>query len=104
MVVSNWDSWHSRAASLGSTQPVTSSTWSGSSASKRSRVDGPPGIDIVLGEEVGVPGGDDAVTGEEAGGTVVGVDAVALPGVVGQDDIGAETADPPGDDTSSLPG
>ncbi len=65
---------------------------------------GAPGLDVVFGEEVRVPGGDDAVAGEVAGGAVVGVDAVPPPGVVGQDHVGPDVADPPGDDTSPLQG
>ena len=48
----------------------------------------------LLGEEVGVPRGHDTFDGEEAGVAVVGVQAVALPGVVAEHDRGLELADP----------
>ena len=47
---------------------------------------------VVVGEEVGVAGGDQAVEREPARVAVVGVEPVALPGVVGEDHVGLQIA------------
>ena len=73
---------------LGVDVPVTSSTWSGASASHSSSASGRWWAQAVLGEEVRVAGGDDGVAHEEPGGAVVGVQPVALPRVVAEDDLG----------------
>ena len=46
-----------------------------------------------VGEEVRIAGGDDPVDHELAGATVIGVQAVLLPRVVPEDDVGADRAD-----------
>ena len=45
---------------------------------------------------MGVPGGHQGVEGEEAGGPVVGVEAVAAPGVVAEQHVGPHGPDDPG--------
>ena len=93
MVDVNWLRWLEQGGHLGSANPVTSSAWSGSSASKSRSVEGRWWVEALVGEEVRVAGGDDAVDGEPAGGAVVGVEAVALPRVVAEHDVGAELTD-----------
>ena len=72
-----------------------SSVWLGSSASQSSSAVGRWGARSEVGEEVRVACRHDAVGHEEAGVAVVGVQAVAAPGVVTQHDVGLQTADPP---------
>ena len=49
--------------------------------------------DAVFGEEVRVAGGDDAVAGEQAGVAMIGMQAVPLPRVVAEHDLGTEFPD-----------
>ena len=97
MVVSPWLRWQSSAATLRSRVPATSSQWLGSSADHRSSAAGrcawrPSGR--LVGEEEVVAGGYDAIDAGQPGHPVVGVELVALPGVVAQHHIGAEAAHP----------
>ena len=57
------------------------------------------GGDAVLGKEMWISSGDDPVRGEEAGVTVIGMDAVTLPGIVAEDDRGPDPAYIVGDQT-----
>jgi hypothetical protein len=88
MVESHWLWWHMRAAIFAAmSSSVTGSMWSTTSASKRRSLSGRCGGPAV------VAGGDDAVDDELAGAAVVGVEAVLLPRVVTEDDVGSGGAD-----------
>jgi hypothetical protein len=50
--------------------------------------------DPVVPKEVGVPGADQGIDDDAAGRVVVGVEAVAPPGVVAEEDLGPQPADP----------
>ncbi len=52
--------------------------------------------ETVIAEEVRVAGGDDALARELAGVAVIGVQAVALPGIVAEHDLWAQRADDAG--------
>jgi hypothetical protein len=47
----------------------------------------------VLGEEMRIAGGDDPLTGEAAGFSMIRVQAVSLPRVVAEHDIGSKFPD-----------
>ena len=55
---------------------------------------GPVVGEVLLGEEVRVAGRDHALHGQQPGVAVVGVEPVALPGVVAEHDGGPQPADP----------
>src|SRR5262245_42914444 len=54
---------------------------------------GSVGRDAELGKEVGIPRRDDAVGDEQSRVTMIRVDAVRLPRVVTEDDVGAALTD-----------
>ena len=51
----------------------------------------------LLGKEVWVAGGHDALHGQKAGVAVVGMEAVALPGIMAEHDVGSDLPDHPAD-------
>src|ERR1700722_14295135 len=51
----------------------------------------------LLGKKMRVSRRHDAVSGQEAGVSMVGMETVSLPGIMAQDYVGADPADPVGD-------
>ena len=89
-----WLRCSSRAATLASAQPVTSSTWSGSSASNSSRAAGRWGGERrARGRSAGHGPRRRASQTMKPAAPVVGVEAVPLPRVVGEDDLGPALPD-----------
>ena len=96
IVDSNWLAWASSAASLASTEAVDVLGVVGLVGLPQQQRPGPVVGEALLGEEVRVAGGDDAVAGQQAGMAMVGVEAVALPRIVAEHDVGPQQADDPG--------
>ena len=91
IVERHWLRWHSSASTFVDDSVDRARRGSGSSASNSSSASGrwcgPPSP----GEEVRVARGDDAVDGQPARVTVVGVQAVPLPRVVTEHDVGSDS-------------
>ena len=65
IVLSNWLSWARRAAIFVSTKSVTSSTWFGFVGLPQQERRRAMRHEILIGEEVGIAGGDDGVGDDE---------------------------------------